>query len=80
MSFWSTIITGFLAGWIAGILAKGKGMGLIGNVVMGMIGAIIGRYVLGKFDIVFHGFWGNVATGAIGATLLLFLIRIIKKL
>lgn len=80
MNLLMTILMGFLSGWIAGILTKGHGLGIVGNIVVGVVGATVGNYVLGKFGIAFHGFWGNVATAVIGAMLLLFLIRLIKKI
>ena len=49
------LLIGAIAGWLAGRLMKGGGFGLAGNIVVGIIGAIIGRYVFNLFNIVAGG-------------------------
>ena len=50
MGFFASLLVGILAGWIAGKLMRGGGFGLIGNLVVGILGAIIGRWLLNLLD------------------------------
>lgn len=70
---------GAVAGWLAGVLTKGGGFGLIGNIVVGIIGAIVGGYVFGLFGITAGGLLGTIITATVGAALLLTIVSIIKK-
>jgi uncharacterized membrane protein YeaQ/YmgE (transglycosylase-associated protein family) len=72
------LVIGALAGWIAGKIMKGGGFGLIGNVVVGVVGAFIGGQLLGTG--LFPGFFvGSLITAVIGAAILLFIVGLIKK-
>ena len=73
------LIIGIAAGWLAGQLMKGGGYGLIGDLVIGVIGAFLGGWLLGALGIVAGGLIGRLVTATIGAVLLLFLVRLIKK-
>jgi len=73
------LIIGIAAGWLAGQLMGGGGYGLIGDLVIGVIGAFLGGWLLGALGIVAGGLIGSLVTATIGAVLLLFLIRLIKK-
>jgi len=58
---------------------KGGGFGLIGDLVVGVIGAFLGGWVLGMLGFVAGGLIGRLVTATIGAVLLLFLVRLIKR-
>lgn len=79
MSLLWFLIIGALAGWIAGQLMKGSGYGLIGDLVVGVIGAFIGGWLLGVLGLYAGGLIGRLVTATIGAVVLLFLIRLIKR-
>jgi uncharacterized membrane protein YeaQ/YmgE (transglycosylase-associated protein family) len=74
------LIVGAVAGWLAGIIVKGYGFGLLGNMVVGIIGSFFGGLLLAHFHVVRTG---GVAGGLIGATLgaviLLLLIRLLRR-
>ena len=70
---------GATAGWLAGILMKGGGFGLLGNIVVGVIGSLLGGFVFSLLGISAGGLIGSIITATIGAALLLFIVRIIKK-
>ena len=71
---------GAVAGWLAGLIIKGGGMGLLGNIVIGIIGAVIGGYVFGLLGIkIGVDIIGSIVTATVGASLLLFIIGLIKK-
>jgi len=71
---------GAVSGWLAGIVMKGGGFGLIGDIIVGIIGAVVGGYLFGLFGIsVGVGLIGSVVTATVGAIVLLFVIRLIKR-
>ncbi|MBU0664446.1 MAG: GlsB/YeaQ/YmgE family stress response membrane protein [Proteobacteria bacterium] len=70
---------GAVAGWLAGTLMKGRGFGLLGNIVVGIIGVVIGGFVFGLLGISAGGVIGAIVTATSGAALLLFLIGKIRK-
>ena len=73
------LIIGAIAGWLAGVVMKGGGFGLIGDIVVGIIGAFIGGWLFGVLGIFAGGLIGAVITAFVGACVLLFVIRLIKK-
>ena len=70
---------GAFAGWLAGTLMKGRSFGLLGNIVVGVVGAVLGGFVFSFLGIYAGGLIGSIVTATAGAALLLFIIRIIKK-
>jgi uncharacterized membrane protein YeaQ/YmgE (transglycosylase-associated protein family) len=71
---------GAVAGWLAGVLMKGGGFGLLGDIVIGIVGAVIGGYLFGLLGIsAGAGLVGSLVTATVGAVLLLFVIRLIKR-
>lgn len=70
---------GAVAGWLAGTQMKGEGFGLLGNIVIGVVGAVLGGFVFGLLGISAGGLIGSIITATAGAALLLFIVRIIKK-
>ncbi len=76
--FW--IIIGAVAGWLAGILVKGGGFGLIGDIVVGVIGALIGGYLAGMLHIgVGGGILSSLITATLGAVLLIIVLRMFRR-
>jgi uncharacterized membrane protein YeaQ/YmgE (transglycosylase-associated protein family) len=74
------LVVGAVAGWLAGTLMKGKGFSLLVNIVVGVIGAVLGGGVFGFLGIAVGGLMGSIITATVGAVLLLFIVGIIKKL
>ena len=74
------LIIGAVAGWLAGKLMKGRGFGIIGNIVVGIIGAVIGSFLFGLLGVTAGSFIGSLVTATIGALVLLFLVNLIKKM
>lgn len=74
------LIIGAIAGWLAGMLVKGGGFGLIVDIIVGIVGAFIGGWLAGVLHISLGGGWiGSIITAVIGAVILLFLIRLIRR-
>ena len=74
------LIIGAIAGWLAGVLVKGGGFGLIVDIIVGIVSAFIGGWLAGVLHISLGGGWiGSIITAVIGAVILLFLIRLIRR-
>jgi uncharacterized membrane protein YeaQ/YmgE (transglycosylase-associated protein family) len=73
------IIIGIIAGWLAGKIMRGGGFGLLGDLVIGVIGALLGGFIFGQLGISAGGLIGSLVTATVGAIILLFLIRLIKR-
>jgi len=73
-----TLILGAVAGWLGGQLFQGSGLGLLGNIVVGILGGFIGYWVFGRLHISLGtGVLGYILTSAIGAVILLAVLNII---
>ncbi len=73
------LIVGAIAGWLAGQFMKGSGFGLVGDIIVGIIGAFLGGWLFGKFGVSLGGgLIGAIIVAFIGAVILLFLVRLIK--
>jgi uncharacterized membrane protein YeaQ/YmgE (transglycosylase-associated protein family) len=70
------LMVGLIAGWLAGKLVRGAGFGLIGNMAVGIVGALIGDWLLPRLGIhLGAGIIAAIVNATIGAAILLFLIR-----
>lgn len=68
--FWFLII-GILAGWLAGKITRGHGFGLAGDLVVGILGALVGGFIFRLICVVSFGLIGSLVTATVGAVLLL---------
>lgn len=78
-SILGVLIIGGLAGWIAGLMVRGKGHGIVMNIVVGIVGAYIGAQVFEFFDITAGGTIGSLVVAIVGAAILLGLLQLIRK-
>ncbi len=79
MNIIAFLAIGAIAGWLAGNIMKGGGFGLLANIVVGVIGAIIGGFVFTLVGITTSGLLGSIISATAGAALLLFIIGAIKS-
>lgn len=80
MEFVWFILIGLAAGWLAGQLMKGGGFGVIGDIIVGVIGALLGGFIFGTLGVsVGGGLFGSLIVATIGAIVLIFLLRLVKK-
>ena len=70
---------GALAGWLAGLIMKGGGFGLVVNIIVGIVGAVIGGWVFSFFGFESAGLIGSIITAVVGAVILLAVIGLFKK-
>jgi uncharacterized membrane protein YeaQ/YmgE (transglycosylase-associated protein family) len=74
-----TLIIGAIAGWLAGTLVKGRGFGLIVDIIVGIVGAFIGSWVFGLLGLSAWGLLGQLCMATVGAVILLVIIKAIKS-
>lgn len=73
------LLIGLVAGWLAGKVMKGSGYGVLGDLVIGVIGAFLGGWIFGLLHIAAGGLIGLLVTAFVGAVVLVWLLRMIKK-
>ena len=75
------LVVGLIAGWLAGQIMKGGGFGIIGDIIVGVIGAFIGGWLWGLLKLPALGPWWLTAiiSATVGACILLFILRLIKR-
>jgi uncharacterized membrane protein YeaQ/YmgE (transglycosylase-associated protein family) len=73
------LIVGAVAGWLAGMVVKGGGYGLIGNIIVGIVGGLIAGWLLPRVGVAIGGgVIGAIINAFIGAVILLVILRLIK--
>ena len=74
------LIVGAVAGWLAGQIVRGMGFGLIGNIVVGIVGAFIAGWLLPRIGIVIGGgMIASIINATIGAVILLVILGLIRR-
>lgn len=74
------LIIGAVAGWLAGTFVRGGGFGLIGDIIVGIIGAFVGGWLAGVLHIGVGGGWiSAIITATLGAVVLLALLRLFRR-
>jgi uncharacterized membrane protein YeaQ/YmgE (transglycosylase-associated protein family) len=73
------LIVGVITGWISGLLVQGRGMGIIGDMAVGVVGALIGGFLAGELDIRIAGFFGALGMSVIGAVIFLMVLRAVSS-
>ena len=74
------LVVGAIAGWLAGQIVKGRGLGLVGNIVVGILGAFIAGWLLPQIGIyIGGGLIGAILNAMIGAVILLVVVMMVRK-
>jgi uncharacterized membrane protein YeaQ/YmgE (transglycosylase-associated protein family) len=73
------LLIGALAGWLAGVITKGSGFGVAGNILVGIVGAFLGGFCFRLLGIVAFGLLGQLIFAVLGALLFLWLLSFIRK-
>ena len=74
------LATGAISGWLAGLITRGQGFGLDGNIAVGVVGAFLGHWLFSKFGVLTNvGFAGSIIVALVGALLLLLAIHLIRN-
>jgi uncharacterized membrane protein YeaQ/YmgE (transglycosylase-associated protein family) len=76
------IVVGAVAGWLAGLLVRGFGMGLIGNIVVGIVGAFLASWLLPRIGVSFsvgNAMVTSILYATIGAVILLLIVGLVRR-
>jgi uncharacterized membrane protein YeaQ/YmgE (transglycosylase-associated protein family) len=73
------VLIGILVGWLAGQITKGHRFSVLVDLVVGILGSLLGNFLFGLLGIVALGLVGHLVMAVIGAIVLLWLVRVIKK-
>lgn len=73
------IVIGIIAGWLTGKLMRGAGYGILMDLILGLIGAVIGGWVFRWLGIISYGFLGSLAAATVGAVILVAIVRLFSR-
>lgn len=73
------LIVGLVAGWLSGVLTKGKGFGIAGNILVGIVGALVGGALFRVLGLGAYSVLGRLVTALVGALIFLYLLRKFMK-
>ncbi|HUJ31802.1 MAG TPA: GlsB/YeaQ/YmgE family stress response membrane protein [Candidatus Acidoferrum sp.] len=74
-----TILIGILAGFLAGQVVKGRGMGVLVDLLVGIVGSVLGGWIFGILGLAAYGLIGRLVVAFVGAVVLLLLVRALKR-
>jgi uncharacterized membrane protein YeaQ/YmgE (transglycosylase-associated protein family) len=74
-----TILIGILAGWLAGQIVKGRGMGVWIDLLVGIVGSVLGGWIFTLLGLGAYGLVGQLVMAVVGAVVLLLLVRALKR-
>jgi uncharacterized membrane protein YeaQ/YmgE (transglycosylase-associated protein family) len=73
------IISGIVAGWLTGLVMKGRGYGLLGNLVIGLLGGVIGGWLFSLFGLTATGWVGEIVVALVGGVVLVAIARFLRR-
>ncbi len=79
MKFIAYIIIGTIAGFLAGKIGRGRGFGFIGNLLVGIGGALLGGFLFGLLGFKIYGFIARMISATVGALILLWIVGKLNK-
>ena len=80
VGWFSYIVIGAIAGWLAGKIVRGRGSGILMNIVVGICGALIGGFLLSFFvDTGGGGWWFTLFTAILGSVILLWILGMVRR-
>jgi uncharacterized membrane protein YeaQ/YmgE (transglycosylase-associated protein family) len=80
MSIIAALVIGAIAGWLAGQIVRGAGFGLIGNIVIGIIGALVAGWLLPQLGVnLGSGTFRDIVNATIGAVVVLVILSLVRR-
>ena len=73
------VVIGIVAGWLAGQITKGSGFGLLGDLIVGVLGSLLGGFLFGLLGFGAYGLIARLLMAVVGAVVLLFLFRLVRR-
>ena len=72
------LVVGLISGWLAGLFMRGRGYGIVWDIIIGLIGAFVGGLICSFFVQGMAGFWGTILVSFIGACILIAIVRAVS--
>ena len=80
MGIIAALVIGAIAGWLAGLIVRGAGFGLIGNIVIGILGALVASWLLPQLHVeLASGTLGSIINSTIGAVIILVILSLVRR-
>lgn len=79
MFFLWYLLIGLVAGWLANLIVKGKGSGLLVNLIVGIVGGILGGWIFSLFGLFAIGTMGSIITSVVGAVVFLWVVAALGR-
>jgi len=73
------LLVGLIAGWLTGKVMRGTGFGVIGDIIIGLLGAVIGSWLFGRLGVFPSGMIGSIIVAFIGAVILVAVVRLLRR-
>jgi uncharacterized membrane protein YeaQ/YmgE (transglycosylase-associated protein family) len=74
------LLIGAIAGWLAGVVVKGGGFGLLGDIVVGIVGSLVAGWLFPRLGVSLGGGWlGAILSSTLGAIIVLLVLRVIRR-
>jgi uncharacterized membrane protein YeaQ/YmgE (transglycosylase-associated protein family) len=73
------LLVGLVAGWLTGKVMRGSGFGVIGDIIIGLLGAVVGSWLFGQLGVFPTGLLGSIVVAFVGAVLLVFVVRLLRR-
>jgi uncharacterized membrane protein YeaQ/YmgE (transglycosylase-associated protein family) len=73
------LVIGLIVGWLAGLIMKGRGFGIFGDIVVGVVGSLLGGWLAGVTGLVSYSALGAFVTALVGAVILVGLIGFVRR-
>ena len=73
------IIVGLIAGWLTGLVVKGRGFGVLGDVIIGLLGGVLGGYIFGLVGVAPTSVLGQIVVSFVGGVLLVAIVRLLRR-
>ena len=72
------VLIGLIAGWLAGTVMKGRGYGVMMDILLGIVGGVIGRFLFGLLGLTYWNLTGSLVVSFVGSVILIWLVRRLK--
>ena len=80
MDILAAILIGAIAGWLAGLIVRGAGFGLIGNIVIGIVGALVASWILPRLGVSLgSSAFRDIINATIGAVIVLVILSLVRR-
>jgi len=73
------IISGIIAGWLTGLIMKGEGYGILGDLVIGTLGGVLGGWIFGQIGLSTTNWFGNIGVAVAGGVILVVILRVLRR-